>query len=172
MVYMSEIYSVPVQNIQGETTTLETYRGQVLVIVNVASQCGYTPQYKGLEALYTRFKDQGFVVLGFPCNQFGKQEPGTNAEIQTFCEASFGATFPMFAKIRVNGDDAHPLFDILKDEARGVLGSRSIKWNFTKFLVGRDGVVKKRYGSTSTPNSMTAEIETLLGESVTGAANT
>ena len=134
----------------------------MLLIVNTASQCGFTPQFAGLEALYTRYKDRGFEILGFPCNQFGAQEPGTADEIGSFCQKNYGVTFPMFAKVEVNGDDAHPLFQHLKKEARGLLGSEGIKWNFTKFLVDRDGSVVKRFAPAATPESLAAEIEALL----------
>lgn len=141
---------------------LADYAGKVLLIVNTASQCGFTPQFAGLEALYTRYKDRGFEILGFPCNQFGAQEPGTADEIGSFCQKNYGVTFPMFAKVEVNGDDAHPLFQHLKKEARGLLGSEGIKWNFTKFLVDRDGSVVKRFAPAATPESLAAEIEALL----------
>jgi glutathione peroxidase len=140
------------------------YRGKVLLIVNTASACGFTPQYKGLEKVYEQFKDKGVEVLGFPCNQFGGQEPGEAPEIGAFCEKNYGVTFPLFAKVDVNGDDAHPLFKYLKDEARGVLGSQAIKWNFTKFLVKKDGTVFKRYASMTEPKDLMGDIEKLLAE--------
>jgi glutathione peroxidase len=159
------IYSVPVTTIDGSETTLAPYHGQVLLIVNVASKCGYTPQYTGLESLYRRYKDRGFAVLGFPCDQFGNQEPGTEAEISQFCSLTYDVTFPMFAKIDVNGPDEHPLYAVLKSGARGVLGTTAIKWNFTKFLVGRDGTVLARFGSRDTPEDIErdAAFRTALG---------
>ena len=159
------IYSVPVMTIDGRETTLAPYRGQVLLIVNVASKCGYTPQYTGLESLYRRYKARGFAVLGFPCDQFGHQEPGTEAEISQFCSLAYDVTFPMFAKIDVNGPNEHPLYAVLKSGARGVLGTTAIKWNFTKFLVGRDGTVLSRFGSRDTPEDIEqdAAFTTALG---------
>ena len=152
----SPLYTVPVETIDGESTTLAPYRGQVLLIVNVASKCGYTPQYAGLEAMYRRYRSRGFAVLGFPCDQFGNQEPGTEAEIRQFCSLAYDVTFPMFAKVDVNGPNEHPLYKVLKGEARGVLGTAAIKWNFTKFLVSRDGVVLTRYASRDTPEDIEA----------------
>ena len=131
----------------------------MLLIVNIASKCGFTPQYKGLEALYEKYKDRGFAVLGFPCNQFGEQEPGTEAEIAEFCELNYGVTFPMFSKIDVNGEDAHPLFKYLKSMKKGLLGSEAIKWNFTKFLVDKDGKVVERYAPTTKPEDLENDIE-------------
>ena len=157
-------YTTPVTQIDGTETDLSAYSGQVLLIVNTASACGYTPQYRGLQALYQRFKDQGFSVLGFPCNQFGSQEPGTADEIQDFCEKKFSVTFPLFAKIDVNGPDTHPLYQQLKSAKPGLLGSQDIKWNFTKFLVSRDGPVQKRYGSQKDPNDLEPAILAALGE--------
>ena len=157
-------YTTPVTQIDGTETDLSGYSGQVLLIVNTASACGYTPQYRGLQALYQRFKDQGFAVLGFPCNQFGSQEPGTADEIQDFCEKKFSVTFPLFAKIDVNGPDTHPLYQQLKSAKPGLLGSQDIKWNFTKFLVSRDGQVQKRYGSQKDPNDLEPAILEALGE--------
>ena len=148
------LYSVPVTTIDGKPTTLEPYRGQVLLIVNVASKCGYTPQYTGLETLHRRYGPRGLVVLGFPCDQFGNQEPGTEKEIRQFCSLAYDVTFPMFAKIDVNGPNEHPLYAQLKSQARGLLGTTSIKWNFTKFLVNRDGVVVSRYSSRDTPEDI------------------
>ncbi|HEX6049233.1 MAG TPA: glutathione peroxidase [Gemmatimonadaceae bacterium] len=148
------LYSIPVVTIDGREETLDSYRGNVLLIVNVASQCGFTPQYAGLETLYRRYKDRGFTVLGFPCDQFGNQEPGTNEEIRQFCSMTYDVTFPMFAKIDVNGPNEHPLYAHLKSHARGILGTTAIKWNFTKFLVSRDGTVLARYGSRDTPESI------------------
>ena len=156
-------FDTPITRINGESTTMRDYEGKVLLVVNVASKCGFTPQYKGLEAVYQQYKDRGLVVLGFPCNQFGAQEPGAESEIAEFCELNFGVTFPMHAKVDVNGKDAHPLFVQLKSEATGILGTEAIKWNFTKFLVARDGTIVDRYASNTTPEAMTSEIEKLLG---------
>ena len=156
------IYDIDVKTIDGKPQKLEAYRGKTLLIVNVASQCGFTPQYEGLQKLYDEFKDRSFVVLGFPCDQFGHQEPGTEAEIQTFCSTTYNVTFPMFAKINVNGSDAHPLYNHLKSEKKGLLGSESIKWNFTKFLVGPDGSVLKRYAPTDTPASIREDVAQLV----------
>ncbi|MDX1962796.1 MAG: glutathione peroxidase [Pirellulales bacterium] len=163
----TSLYDIPIQTIKLENTTLEPYRGQVLLIVNVASRCGFTPQYQGLEELYLRFKDQGFAVLGFPCDQFGHQEPGTEAEIEQFCQLNYKVTFPLFAKIDVNGPQAHPLYQALKTAQPGILGTEGIKWNFTKFLVDRAGTVVKRYGSMETPASIAPEIERLLAMNAT-----
>lgn len=148
--------------LDGTPVDLSRYRGKVLLIVNTASQCGFTPQYKGLEQLYRDYHERGLEVLGFPCNQFRQQEPGSEAEIGAFCEKNFGVSFPLFAKIDVNGDHAHPLFRHLKREAPGVLGTQAVKWNFTKFLVGRDGRVLKRYAPTTKPEDITKDIEALL----------
>ena len=145
----------------GEDQPLSTYAGQVALVVNTASECGYTPQFAGLEELYSSYSDQCLVVLGFPCNQFGGQEPGHEAQIGEFCERNYGVTFPMFAKVQVNGAEAHPLYDWLKSEKRGLMGAK-IKWNFTKFLVGRDGSVLKRYGSTTKPEAIAKDIEDAL----------
>lgn len=147
--------------LSGEDQPLSTYAGQVALVVNTASECGYTPQFAGLEELYSSYSDQGLVVLGFPCNQFGGQEPGHEAQIGEFCERNYGVTFPMFAKVQVNGAEAHPLYDWLKSEKRGLMGAK-IKWNFTKFLVGRDGSVLKRYGSTTKPEAIAKDIEDAL----------
>ena len=154
----ASIYGVQVRAIDGAPTTLDSWRGHVLLIVNVASKCGFTPQYRGLEALFRKYKDQRFAVLGFPCDQFGHQEPGTETEIQEFCSLTYDVTFPMFSKIDVNGPDAHPLYQVLKSEKKGLLGSEGIKWNFTKFLVGRDGNVLRRYGSNESPESIEKDI--------------
>ena len=148
--------------LQGQTQPLATYAGKVLLIVNTASQCGFTPQYAGLEALYQKYKDRGLIILGFPCNQFGAQEPGSASDIGAFCQKNYGVSFPMFAKIEVNGDNAHPLYQHLKKSAPGVLGSEAIKWNFTKFLVDRNGQVVKRYASATAPEALAADIEQLL----------
>jgi glutathione peroxidase len=144
--------------LDGTPAPLADYRGYVVLVVNVASQCGYTPQYRGLEALYRRHKDQRFVVLGFPCNQFGAQEPGTSDEIAAFCTRTYDVTFPMFRKVDVNGADEHPLFSYLKREKPGALGTKSIKWNFTKFLIGRGGEVLKRYGPPTSPEDIDADV--------------
>jgi len=140
----------------------EAYAGKVVLVVNTASQCGYTPQYEGLEALYKSYKDKGLVVLGFPSDQFGGQEFADDKEIAKFCKANFGVSFPMFAKVKVNGEDAHPLYKHLKSEATGLLGTEGIKWNFTKFLVGKDGRVVKRYGSMDKPEDIAKDVEKLL----------
>ena len=161
-VQMNTIYDFKVKTINGEETTLEQYKGKVMLIVNVASKCGYTPQYDGLEALYRKYKDQGLVVLGFPCNQFGSQEPGSEAVIQNFCRVNFGVTFPMFSKIKVNGEETHPLYRYLKSEQPGVLGTEAIKWNFTKFLVDKEGEVVERFGSSTKPEALEEKIEALL----------
>ena len=161
-VKMNSIYDFTVNTIDGKETTLEQYKGKVMLIVNVASKCGFTPQYDGLEALYKKYKDQGLVILGFPCNQFGSQEPGSEEEIQNFCRVNFGVTFPMFSKIKVNGDDTHPLYVYLKSEKPGLLGSEAIKWNFTKFLVDKNGKVIERFASSTSPESLEQDIEKLL----------
>ena len=140
---------------------MDRFRGQVLLIVNVASECGMTPQYAGLETLYRKYQSHGFSVVGFPCNQFGGQEPGTNAEIAAFCSEKYDVSFPMFSKVNVNGDDAHPLFEFLKTQQRGLLGTTAIKWNFTKFLVDRNGKVVARFGPTDTPAQIEPAIERL-----------
>lgn len=152
--------------LDGQPVDLQRYRGKVLLIVNTASACGFTPQYQGLEALQRRYADQGLVVLGFPCNQFGHQEPGDEAAIGAFCEKNYGVTFPMFAKVDVNGDDAHPLFRFLKGEAPGVLGTEAVKWNFTKFLVNREGAVVTRYAPTTKPEDLGGDIEKVLASPV------
>jgi glutathione peroxidase len=162
---MSEnIYGFKVIDIDGKEVSLSDYEGKVLLIVNVASKCGYTKQYTGLQAIYEKYKDQGFVVLGFPCNQFGGQEPGTEKEIKEFCEANFDVTFPMFSKIDVNGDNTHPLYKYLKSNAKGTMGTADIKWNFAKFLVDKNGVVQDRIGTQTTPESLTEQIEKMLAE--------
>jgi len=161
---MTTLYEIPVRTIDGTEQTLAPYRGKVLLIVNTASECGFTPQYAGLEALHRELGPKGLAVLGFPCNQFGAQEPGNEADIKTFCETSYDVTFPMFAKIDVNGDDAHPLFRLLKEARPGVLGTEAVKWNFTKFLIGRDGRVIKRYAPNTEPAAIAADIEKALAE--------
>ena len=159
----ADLFAIPVQPLLGDApTTLAPWRGQVLLIVNVASGCGMTPQYAGLERLHREYGPRGFTVLGFPCNQFGGQEPGSADEIQTFCTSTYDVTFPMFAKVDVNGSDAHPLWVHLKAERPGLLGTEAIKWNFTKFLVGRDGVVRQRYGPQVEPAAIAADIAALL----------
>lgn len=159
---MSAVYDFTAQTINGEPRSLGDYRGQVLLLVNVASQCGFTPQYEGLEALWQKYRKRGLVVLGFPCNQFGGQEPGDDAAIASFCGSKYDVSFPLFAKMEVNGEAAHPLWQHLKKAAPGVLGSERIKWNFTKFLVNREGQVVKRYGSITKPQQISADIERLL----------
>lgn len=159
---MSNIYDITANTLAGEALSLSAFQGKVLLIVNTASKCGFTGQYKGLEALYQQYKDQGLVVLGFPCNQFGAQEPGSAEEIGAFCEKNYGVSFPMFAKIDVNGSNAHPLFQFLKSEATGLLGTEGIKWNFTKFLVGADGKVHSRHAPTANPEDLAPIIENLL----------
>jgi glutathione peroxidase len=150
-------------SIQGKPAHLGTQRGKVILVVNTASECGFTPQFKGLEALWQTYRDRGLVIVGFPSNEFGGQDPGANDEIHSFCELNYGVTFPMMAKVQVNGEQAHPVWQWLKAEAPGLLGSQAVKWNFTKFLVGRDGQVIKRYAPTDTPASMARDIEKALG---------
>lgn len=159
---MGGVYDFEVKRLNGDPVKLSEYRGKALLIVNTASQCGFTPQYSGLEKLYGKFKSRGLEILGFPCNQFGKQEPGSSEEIAEFCSVNYGVTFPMFEKIDVNGKNTHPLYRYLKGEARGVLGSEPIKWNFTKFLADREGEAVKRYGSTTKPEQIEADIEAAL----------
>ena len=159
---MTDLQDLSARTLDGSEVPLSAFGGKVLLIVNTASQCGFTPQYAGLQALYDEYKDRGFAVLGFPCNQFGQQEPGGEAEIGAFCERNFGVGFPMFAKIDVNGPDTHPVYAWLKREAPGLLGSRSIKWNFTKFLVDRDGRVVDRFAPTTKPEQLRQAIEKLL----------
>ena len=156
------VYDFQATALDGKPVDLAQYRGKVLLIVNTASKCGFTPQYQGLENVYRELHGRGLEVLGFPCNQFGSQEPGTEEEIGAFCEKNYGVSFPMFAKVDVNGDDAHPLWKFLKGEAPGVLGTEGIKWNFTKFLIGRDGKVAKRYAPTTKPEEIAGDIERLL----------
>lgn len=159
---METIHDFTATAIDGTEQPLAAWRGKILLIVNVASKCGFTPQYAGLQSLYEQYRDRGLVVLGFPCNQFGHQEPGNEAEIGAFCSSTYAVDFPMFAKIDVNGARTHPLYKFLKHAAPGVLGSEAIKWNFTKFLVDGEGKVVKRYASTDTPKSIGADIEALL----------
>ncbi|WP_374718670.1 glutathione peroxidase [Parageobacillus toebii] len=156
------VYDFTVKTIRGEEQSLADYKGKVLLIVNTASKCGFTPQYKELQDLYEQYRDRGFVVLGFPCNQFGHQEPGTEEEIEQFCQVNYRVTFPMFAKVDVNGENAHPLFQYLKEKAPGVFGTKAIKWNFTKFLVDRNGNVVARFASQTKPSELKNEIEELL----------
>jgi glutathione peroxidase len=159
---MSTIYDYTAQSLDGHEISLSDYRGKTLLIVNTASACGFTPQYAGLEALYEKLAPEGLVVLGFPCNQFGKQEPGSASEIGAFCEKNYGVRFPMFSKIDVNGANAHPLYKYLKRAKRGLFGTPAIKWNFTKFLVGRDGKVVARYAPMTKPENLEASIRAIL----------
>ena len=159
---MATVYDFEAQTIDGQTVALSAYQGKVLLIVNTASACGFTPQFAGLEKLHQDYADQGLVVLGFPCNQFGSQDPGSNEEIGAFCQKNYGVSFPMMAKTEFNGAQAHPLYQWLKTQAPGMLGSEGIKWNFTKFLVGKDGVSVKRYGSVDTPASVSKDIAAAL----------
>ncbi len=159
------IYDISITSIDGRETTLGEYRGKVLLVVNVASKCGFTPQYAELEDLYRRFKDRGFAVLGFPCNQFAGQEPGDEAEIAKFCSTNFDVSFPMFSKIDVNGPRTHPLFKFLEKSKKGLLGSISIKWNFTKFLVSAQGEVLARYSPLAKPSSIALDVEQLIEQS-------
>jgi glutathione peroxidase len=157
-----KIHDIPARRLDGAERDLSEFKGQVLLVVNVASRCGFTPQYTGLEALYRRYKEQGFAVLGFPCNQFGSQEPGDAVEIGSFCSTTYDVSFPMFAKIDVNGADAHPLYQHLKGAKPGLLGTAGIKWNFTKFLVDRQGNVVRRFAPNDKPEDISSDIEALL----------
>jgi glutathione peroxidase len=159
---MTTVYDFEANLLDGTPQKLDAYKGKLLLIVNVASKCGFTPQYEGLEALYHAHQDAGFTVLGFPCNQFGHQEPGDADAIRNFCSTKYGVTFPLFAKIEVNGANTHPLYQFLKHAAPGVLGSEAIKWNFTKFLVDREGNVVRRYASADTPEKIGKELATML----------
>jgi glutathione peroxidase len=159
---MAALHEMTAQSLEGREVQLGDFAGKVLLVVNTASQCGFTPQYAGLQSLYDEYKDRGFAILGFPCNQFGAQEPGGEAEIGAFCERNYGVGFPMFAKIEVNGPNAHPIYKHLKKAAPGLLGSESIKWNFTKFLVDRDGRVVERFAPTVRPEQLKPSIEKLL----------
>jgi glutathione peroxidase len=159
---MSTVYDFSAKTIDGDERKLDAYKGKTMLIVNVASKCGFTPQYKGLEEMYEKFQAKDFVILGFPCDQFGHQEPGDEAEIKNFCALTYDVKFPMFAKIDVNGAGTHPLYKFLKHEAKGLLGSESIKWNFTKFLVDKDGKVVKRYAPTDTPGSIEKDVAPML----------
>jgi glutathione peroxidase len=158
----TSVYDFHALSITGQRADLSTQRGKVLLIVNTASACGFTPQFTGLQALWQRYRERGLVVVGFPSNEFGGQDPGSNGEIASFCELNFGVDFPMMAKVKVNGGDAHPLWQWLTAEARGVLGTQAVKWNFTKFLVGRDGRVLKRYAPNDEPAALAADIERAL----------
>jgi len=159
---MTTVYDFGATNIRGEKVSMSDFTGKVLLIVNTASKCGFTPQFEGLENLYNELKGDGLEILGFPCNQFGSQDPGEESQIEEFCQLNYGVSFPMFSKIEVNGAGVHPLYQYLKKEAKGVLGSQSIKWNFTKFLVNREGLVVERYASTDKPSSIKKDIEKLL----------
>lgn len=159
---MTTVYDFEAQKINGKTVPLKQFKGKVMLIVNTASACGFTPQFAGLEDLHQQYGDKGLIVLGFPCNQFGAQDSGTNDEIASFCQVNYGVSFPMMQKIDVNGSDAHPLYQWLSQEAPGLLGTKAIKWNFTKFLVGKDGEVIKRYAPTDTPQSLQKDIEAAL----------
>jgi glutathione peroxidase len=159
---MSTVYDFSANSIQGKAVKLNKYKGKAMLIVNTASACGFTPQFGGLEELHKSYGDKGLVVLGFPCNQFGAQDSGSNGEIAEFCQMNYGVSFPMMEKIDVNGSGAHPLYQWLSAEAPGLLGSKAIKWNFTKFLIGKDGAVVKRYAPTDTPESMAKDIEAAL----------
>ncbi|WP_448556850.1 glutathione peroxidase [Thalassotalea montiporae] len=158
----SSVYDYNAQDYRGENVSLKEYEGKVLLIVNTASACGFTPQYEGLQDLYEKYKDEGLEILAFPCNQFKEQEKGSNEEIKSFCDLHFNIQFPLFAKIDVNGDNAHPLYKHLKQAAPGILGSQGIKWNFTKFLVGRDGKVIQRYSTMTKPKAIEPAIKALL----------
>lgn len=157
------IYEFSAKNIKGEEVSFEDYKGKVLLIVNTASKCGFTPQYEGLEKLYQKYKSQGLEILAFPCNQFGKQEPGTEEEIAQFCDLNFKVSFPLYSKVDVNGEGAHPLFKYLKSELKGIMGTEGIKWNFTKFLVGKDGTPHNRYAPKDKPEALEEDIQKLLG---------
>ncbi len=159
----ASLYDIEVKTWNGESLQMRRFQGQALLIVNVASQCGFTPQYTGLQALYEKHRDKGFAVLAFPCNQFGKQEPGSESEIQEFCAAKYGVTFPLFAKIDVNGERTHPLFAFLKSRQAGLLGSAVIKWNFTKFLVDRAGNVTARFSPSTAPDAIEPQVAAVLG---------
>jgi glutathione peroxidase len=159
---MSNVYDFEADTISGQASKLDEYKGKVLLVVNTASKCGLTPQFKGLEELHNKYKDKGLQIIGFPCNQFGHQDPGSNDEIQEFCQMNYGVSFPMFAKIDVNGDNTHPLYQHLKTEAPGLLGSEKIKWNFTKFLVNKNGEVIKRFAPATKPEKLESAIKSAL----------
>lgn len=162
VITVTTIYDFSALDIRGNEVPLSEYKDHVLLIVNTASKCGFTPQFEELEELYKEYKDKKFMVLGFPCNQFGNQEPGKEEDINEFCQLNYGVSFPMFSKVDVNGEDAHPLFDYLKEHAKGLLGSKAVKWNFTKFLVDRNGKVVERFASATSPSKMKNDIEELL----------
>ena len=159
---MTSVYDFKAQTITGQEVALSDYRGKALLIVNTASKCGFTPQFEGLEKLWQAYGPKGLVIVGFPCNQFGSQDPGSNDEIASFCQLNYGVSFPMFEKVDVNGPNAHPLYKWLVQEAPGILGTKAIKWNFTKFLVGKDGQVISRYAPTDTPKSLADDVEKAL----------
>lgn len=159
---MSSVYEFSAKTIDGDTQSLADFAGKVVLVVNTASKCGFTPQYTGLEALQKKYAGRGFAVLGFPCDQFGHQEPGDEEEIKSFCSLNYDVSFPLFAKVEVNGGNAHPLFRYMKKEAKGLLGSEAIKWNFTKFLIDRDGKVRRRYAPTDTPERIESDLKALL----------
>jgi glutathione peroxidase len=166
---MNSIHQFSVKDAQGNSVDLAQYKGKTLLIVNTASRCGFTPQYQELEQLYQQYQDNGFEILAFPCNQFGGQEPGSDAEIQQFCQLNYGVSFPVFAKVQVNGPEAEPLFEHLKDQARGLLKTRAIKWNFTKFLINGKGQVVKRYAPRTKPTAIAQSVQELLLETETAA---
>lgn len=159
---MTTVYDFTVNDIKGQEVSLADFKGKVLLVVNTASKCGFTPQFTGLEELYGQYKDKGLEILGFPCNQFLKQDPGTDAEISEFCSLNYGVTFPMFSKIEVNGENTHPLYQFLKSEAKGLMGSEKVKWNFTKFLVDQEGKVIKRFAPNTEPKDLAKDIEAML----------
>lgn len=159
---MTTIYDFSAEKLEGGEQSLSDYQGKVLLIVNTASKCGFTPQFEGLEKVFQKYQSQGLVVLGFPCNQFAHQDPASNSEIGEFCQRNYGVSFPMFAKIDVNGSDAHPIYKFLTKEAKGILGTEAVKWNFTKFLVGRDGNVIDRFATATKPEDMAKDIEKAL----------
>jgi glutathione peroxidase len=159
---MSSVYDFSAKTIDGAEQRMDAYKGKTMLVVNVASKCGFTPQYKGLEAMYEKFRDRGLVVLGFPCDQFGHQEPGDEAEIKNFCSLTYEVKFPLFSKIEVNGANTHPLYKFLKKEAKGLLGTEAIKWNFTKFLIDKDGKVVSRYAPTDTPEKIEKDVAGML----------
>ena len=161
---MEGLYDIELKAIDGSRRSMNDYRGRTLLVVNVASRCGFTPQYAGLERLYREYRDRGFLVLGFPCNQFGAQEPASDHDIRSFCSETYGVTFPMFAKVDVNGDSAHPLFRHLKAERPGLLGTEAIKWNFTKFLIGPDGGVVRRFGPNDSPEEIEPHVRRVLDD--------
>lgn len=160
----ASFYDFSAQSLDGKDVSMSDFKGKVVLVVNVASKCGFTPQYTGLEDLYKKYKDRGLVILGFPCNQFGNQEPGSSAEIKQFCSLNYPVSFPIFSKVEVNGDKAHPLYNYLKKEQTGLLGTEAVKWNFTKFLVDRSGKVVDRYAPQTTPESLGPDVEKLLAQ--------